>query len=174
MNAKTAWILKIAAAVLFAAAAITLIAVNSGGGEAPTVVSQIELPFLRDKEAMEKENYTAQNEVCPVAFISENGKYRMTVELTFEQWQRMPADVGRDGDVYLLDNGGYVAFDHILYRNEKGELDREAVDAAIKEATETNPDRYKPMFAAIALFTAAAVALALPVPKKGKDRAEGK
>ena len=151
MQTKPARIIKLIAALILTAATLAMLViiavrVNSGA----EVVGSIELPFTRSAEAMEEEDYDPEEDtVCPVTFISETGDYVMTVDLTYEEWEKMPAGVGRTGDVYLLDDGRYVAFDHSLYRNEKGELDRDAVDAAIRSAVrDLNSDDNKGLYGA--------------------------
>ncbi|MBQ7160124.1 MAG: nicotinamide mononucleotide transporter [Clostridia bacterium] len=146
MQTRPAVIIKKAAAILLAiAAAVIMIVTVVKINKKAAVMSQIELPFIRDVEAMEEEDYDPEEStVCTTTFVSENGDYTMEVSLSYEEWEKMPAEVGRDGDVYILDDGRYVAFSHNEYRNEKGELDREAVDAAISSAVrDMNSDEYK-------------------------------
>ena len=146
MQTKTAILIKKIAAVLLCAAtiammAVTLVKVN----KTAEVVSQMGLPFMRDVEAMEEEEYDGEEDtVCPVTFVSENGKYKMVINFTFEEWENLPKVVGRDGDVYILDDGRYVALDHSAYRNEDGTLNKDAADAAIRAAVrDLNSDENK-------------------------------
>ena len=167
MKKKTAVILYIVAALLAAAAAAGVIAVTLVINDTPQVQGVNEYPFLRDTEAMKNENYAeGRDEVCPVTFKSMTGDYVMAVDFTYDEWKNLPAEIGRDGDVYLFGDGSYIALDHTAFRNGDGTLDKEAVDREINRRTRAERSKEYGVWylcplalavAAVAFFTAATV-----------------
>ena len=147
MQSAAAVRIKCTAAVLLLLAAFTLVA----GAlvrihRIPAVREKVTAGFTRTEESLEEE--FEDETICPVAYISEDGRYLCTVSYRFADWEALPEDHEFTGTVYLLEDGRYAAFDH------------EADEAEIRRAVQDlNADAEKNIFGIALAFALMAVCL---------------
>lgn len=102
--------------------------------------------FTRTTEAGEEE-YEDET-VCPVEFKTSDGKYTLTVNLSFEEWEALPTGATVTGYIYEDGNGNALSFAE------------EATDSDIKAALkEQNATDAAPVFGAAMAIALVAIAL---------------
>ena len=147
MQSTAAVRIKCTAAMLLLLAAFTLVA----GAlvrihRIPAVREKVTAGFTRTEESLEEE--FEDETICPVAYISEDGRYLCTVSYRFADWEALPEDHEFTGTVYLLEDGRYAAFDH------------EADEAEIRRAVQDlNADAEKNIFGIALALALMAVSL---------------
>lgn len=72
--------------------------------------------FVRDATA-DEEGYEDDSTVCAVGYTSQDGKYTMIVEYSYEQWEALDS-TETTGYIYTSDDGSYVAFTHEANKDE--------------------------------------------------------
>ncbi len=139
--------IKRAAAILLFLAMVALIAAAVIRiHRIPAVKETLSANFVRTEASLEDE--FEDETVCPVEYVSEDGRYTCIVSYPFEEWEALPEDHGFTGTVYLLADGRYVAFDH-----EAGEAE---IRAAVRDL---NADEEKNTFGTALALALMAVSL---------------
>lgn len=132
---RTVRIVKLAFIVITAAAALFLaissaMSINDTGDADKYSLSGTQI-FVRVTAAGEEE-YEDET-VCPVEFKTPDGKYTLTVNYSFEDWENLPTGASVTGYIYETPDGSSLCFDH--------EATHDDIKAALKDenATESTP-----------------------------------
>ena len=143
--------IKRAAAILLFLAMIALIAAAViRVHRIPAVKETLSANFVRTEASLEDE--FEDETVCPVEYVSEDGRYTCIVSYPFEEWEALPEDHGFAGTVYLLEDGRYTAFDHTAEESE--------IRAAVRDL---NADEEKNTYGAAMALGLMAISLAVMV-----------
>ena len=111
MQGRPAVRIKQALAFALLLATIVLIVMAIVRTNRPVAVSSTKtMTFVRSEASLEDE--FEDETVCPVEYVSQDGAYTCTVRYSFEDWEALPEDHSFEGQLYMLEDGRYTAFDH--------------------------------------------------------------